>query len=157
MSPEFNLRDVSPEDIAVFFKQQAAPEVFLMTGIQPRDERAFFDHWSKVMSDSTVIVRTITVGDEVAGFTVSFNRIGVREVGYWLGREYWGKGIATAALKEFLLLLIDERPVYARTAKKNTASVRVLEKCGFVVADQAEGFVDESGQPIEGLHMRLDA
>jgi RimJ/RimL family protein N-acetyltransferase len=61
---------------------------------------------------------------------VSFILEGRREVGYWLGREFWGKGIATSALQLFLEE-ISERPLFAFSAHSNPASARVLQKCGF--------------------------
>ena len=61
-------------------------------------------------------------------------------MGYWLGSDYWGKGIATQALRQFLQ--IDTvRPLYAHVAKHNLGSRRVLEKCGFVVVGAA--LIDE--------------
>jgi RimJ/RimL family protein N-acetyltransferase len=51
---------------------------------------------------------------------VCFEQLGEREVGYWLGKGYWGKGIATQALKEFLKH-IGTRPLYAHVAKHNIA------------------------------------
>jgi RimJ/RimL family protein N-acetyltransferase len=55
-------------------------------------------------------------------------------VGYWVGREFWGRGIATRALAAFLDE-VSERPIYAGVADTNLASIRVLEKCGFTVAE----------------------
>jgi RimJ/RimL family protein N-acetyltransferase len=65
-------------------------------------------------------------------------RSGQREVGYWIGSEYWGKGIATRALAAFLEH-DRTRPLHARVAKHNVASVRVLEKCGFTVIGEGTG------------------
>ena len=55
---------------------------------------------------------------------------GRRFVGYWLARPFWGRGIGTAALR---LFLTEEqvRPLYADTDVGNTASARLLERCGF--------------------------
>ena len=65
--------------------------------------------------------------------TVScFWRDGQANVGYWISREHWGKGIASRAL-ELLLLEVATRPLYAHVATSNGASLRVLQKCGFVV------------------------
>jgi RimJ/RimL family protein N-acetyltransferase len=80
----------------------------------------------------------------VAGNITSWERDGRRLVGYWLGREYWGRGLATKALGELIQEL--ERPVYAEVATTNVGSVRVLEKCGFEViettTEQDEAFGD---------------
>src|SRR2546426_5743563 len=52
-------------------------------------------------------------------------RSGEPNIGYWLGKTHWGKGIASAALAQFLTR-IKARPVYAHVAKHNLASIRVL-------------------------------
>jgi RimJ/RimL family protein N-acetyltransferase len=79
----------------------------------------------------------------VAGNVVSFEQDGEREVGYWIGREYWGKGVATEALSQFLDHVEVRRPLYAGVAKHNVASIRVLEKCGFTIVgkEEDEGYV----------------
>jgi RimJ/RimL family protein N-acetyltransferase len=69
----------------------------------------------------------------VAGNVVSFVQSGEREVGYWIGNEYWGTGVATQALSGFLNH-VDTRALYAHVARHNVASIRVLEKCGFEVS-----------------------
>jgi RimJ/RimL family protein N-acetyltransferase len=61
---------------------------------------------------------------------LSFVRDGERQVGYWIARDRWGRGIATAALTA-LLEQVTERPLCARVAAHNRGSLRVLEKCGF--------------------------
>jgi RimJ/RimL family protein N-acetyltransferase len=75
-------------------------------------------------------------------------------VSYWLGKEYWGKGIATEALGLFLGI-IEERPLYARAAKDNAASIRVLEKCGFVISGCERGFANARGEEIDEVVLVL--
>ena len=56
------------------------------------------------------------------------------EIGYWLGRAYWGEGIATAAVLAMIPHALRELELYrlqARVFDGNHASVRVLERCGF--------------------------
>jgi RimJ/RimL family protein N-acetyltransferase len=53
-----------------------------------------------------------------------------RFVGYWLGRRYWGRGVGAQALQLFLQRE-RVRPLYADPFSGNSASVRLLEKCGF--------------------------
>jgi hypothetical protein len=82
------------------------------------------------MADPTVIIRTILADGQVAGAIQSWSHAGKRLVGYWIGRELWGRGIASESLRRFLSL-IDERPLHADVAPANRGSLRVLEKCGF--------------------------
>lgn len=145
------LREVSKDDLPVLFEYQREPEAAHMAAFTPRDPAdrdAFMEHWAKVLADDSVIKRTILVDGEVVGSIVSFEWEGKPEVGYWLGREYWGKGIATRALKEFLSI-VTTRPLYAAAARDNAASIRVLEKCGFTVTGYGKGFANARGEEIE--------
>ena len=96
-----------------------------------RDRETFDAHWQRLLADDSVIKKTIVDEGEVAGNIGSWHQDGQRLVGYWIGREFWGKGLATRALREFTEELT-ERPVHAWVATSNIGSIRVLEKCGFV-------------------------
>jgi RimJ/RimL family protein N-acetyltransferase len=109
----------------------------------PRDREAHNAHWHRILADDSVTAATIVFDGLVAGDIVSWDNEGEREVGYWIGRSFWGQGIATAALSQFLEHL-DRRPLRAHVAKHNVGSLRVLEKCGFtIVAEGKQGDVDE--------------
>jgi RimJ/RimL family protein N-acetyltransferase len=126
------LRDVTEEDLPIFFEHQRDPEAHRMAAFAPREHDGFMLHWrTKIIGDSTARKRTIVVGDSVAGNIGSWDADGRRFVGYWIGREYWGRGIGTAALREFLREETT-RPLYASVAARNRGSVRILEKCGFL-------------------------
>lgn len=84
------------------------------------------------MADENTFLKTILCDGQVAGNILSFDMDGKREVGYWLGRDFWGMGIASEALTQ-VLGLVAMRPLYAHVSKRNRASRRVLEKCGFIV------------------------
>jgi RimJ/RimL family protein N-acetyltransferase len=92
------------------------------------------------------------------GHIASFDLEGHREVTYWIGREDWGRGIATRALQEFLLLEAT-RPLYARPASDNAASIRVLTKCGFliVIVSGGRGFAYGRNEGTDEVVLRLDA
>jgi RimJ/RimL family protein N-acetyltransferase len=124
------LREVHPEDLPVHFEQQRDAESNAMAVVPAREREAFDAHWRALLADPEVVVRTIADGDEVVGSALSFVRDGKRQVGYWIGREHWGRGIAGAALGQ-LLVIVAERPVYATVAGHNAASLRVLRKHGF--------------------------
>lgn len=72
--------------------------------IDPADRGAFDAHWKKILGEETIVKRTILFDGHVVGSVASFidQEFGKREVTYWIGREYWGKGIATKALSKFL-------------------------------------------------------
>lgn len=98
--------------------------------------------------------RTIEVDGEVAGSVLVHNWFGDPEVTYWIGREHWGKGVATTALNEFLDL-VQVRPLFARVAHDNVGSRRVLEKCGFVMTGSETGYSNARGEEIEELVLTL--
>ena len=90
----------------------------------------------------------------MAGHLVSFLLVGEREVGYWLGKEFWGKGIATKALAEFLKI-IETRPLYAHVAKHNIGSRRVLEKCGFMVIGE-DKYMNRAREEVKEFVLKLE-
>jgi RimJ/RimL family protein N-acetyltransferase len=151
---DVRLRDATHDDLPIFYEHQRDPVASEMAAFASRDLDAFMEHWTtRILGDETGVAKTVLVDGRVAGNIHGFEHDGRREVGYWIGREFWGRGVATRALAAFLAE-VTERPLYAGVAKHNVASIRVLEKNGFVV-------VDEPGEPgvdgIEELLFRLDA
>ncbi len=137
------LRDVTEGDLAIFFEHQRDPVANRMADFPPRDRDAFRAHWTKILADESVAKKTILFDGRlfdgrVAGNVVSFEQDGERQVGYWIGREYWGRGVATKALSVFLSRVEVRRPLHAGVAKHNLASKRVLEKCGFTVIGEKD-------------------
>src|SRR5580704_590943 len=126
------LRQVVEADLPLFFEQQRDPEAATMAAFEPREREAFMTHWhDRILGNPESTVRTIDVDGEVAGNIVSWQPTeGERAVGYYLGRAYWGRGVATAALAAFLASHEKRRPLVAIVAEHNVASRRVLEKCG---------------------------
>jgi len=155
MTGDVHLRAVEDDDLPVFFEHQRDPDANRMAAFPPRERDAFVAHWKKILVDPTSVIRTIVFEGEVAGNVLSFEHGGQREVGYWLGREYYGKGIATRALAAFLAQF-PVRPLYAHVAKHNRASVRVLEKCGFAVVGDDKSFATLDGQTVEGVILKLE-
>ena len=110
------LRDVNESDLPIFYEQQLDPDATQMAAFPSRDRGAFMAHWvNKVMVNPNGIVKTILFDGQVAGNIVSWDQSGEREVGYWIGKDYWGKGIATKALAEFLGY-VKSRPLFAHVA-----------------------------------------
>lgn len=160
MTRDMILRDVAKDDLAIFFEQQSDPEANTMaafTAKDPTDRDAFNAHWNRILGDATVIIKTIVFDGQIAGSVLSYEEDGKPEVSYWLGKEYWGKGLATRALLLFVTNVNQTRPIYARVAKDNLGSRRVLEKCGFITIGETRGFANARGVEIEELLLELQA
>ena len=155
MTNNILLRNVMESDLPILFEQQLHPEATRMAAFPSRDHDSFMAHWAKIMKNDSNVLKTILFEDQVVGNIVGWKQDGKWEVGYWIGREFWGKGIATNALKEFLRS-VTPRPLYAHVAKHNIGSRRVLEKCGFKVVGM-EWILDADGsQLVEEFILKLD-
>jgi RimJ/RimL family protein N-acetyltransferase len=152
------LREVRDEDLEVLFEQWADPVAAGMAAFTAPDHMdwdAFERRWSRLRADETVINRAILIDSEVAGTIGSWGNPDEREVTYWIGRSYWGKGIASGALNAFLTV-DPSRPLHARVASDNAASRRVLEKCGFRIVATERSFAEARSAEIEELVLRLE-
>ena len=152
MTGHVQLRDLADDDLPVLFEHQRDPDANRMAAFPARDREAYFAHQAKVRADPTTISRAIVFDGRLAGRIDCVTRDGRRLVGYWLGKEYWGKGIASRALAAFLEV-VRERPLYAFVATHNRGSIRVLEKCGFAACGPAT--VGRDG--VEEVLMELPA
>jgi RimJ/RimL family protein N-acetyltransferase len=130
VTPAVRLRSVEDRDLDVFFDNQLDPQAVEMAAFPARDKDQFAAHWAKIRADDTAVVRTIVADGVVAGNIGSWRENGQRLIGYWVGREYWGRGVATQALARFVGE-VSTRPLYAHVAVHNVGSIRVLDKCGF--------------------------
>lgn len=159
MADEVLLREVREADLPIFFEQQLDPEANVIAAFvaeDPTDREAFIAHWARILGDESTTTLTIVADGQVAGHIASFDQFGKPSVSYWLGRQYWGRGIATRALAE-LLRRIPTRPLYARAVKDHVASLRVLEKCGFTIDGEDTGFANARGQEVEEFILILRA
>ena len=132
MTVPVELRETTDADLQTLFEFQADPEASAMAAFPSRELPAFLEHEAKIRADPTTITRTVVSDGLVVGSIGSWDAEGERDVGYWIGRDHWGKGFATAALRAFLELE-PSRPLVAHVAEHNVGSRRVLEKCGFVL------------------------
>ncbi|QYM79105.1 GNAT family N-acetyltransferase [Horticoccus luteus] len=151
--PKVSLREVRPDDLPILFEHQCDPEAVRMAAFKSRDRDAFMAHWARIMANPACTLRTILADGGVAGNIGSWTDGAERLVGYWIGREFWGHGIASAALAQFLA---DEttRPLSAHVAKHNSASIQVLRKAGFTPV-QKKSFDLPEGTTIEEIVFRL--
>ncbi|RKN40190.1 GNAT family N-acetyltransferase [Micromonospora endolithica] len=157
MNPELRLRPVRDDDLPAFYRYQRDPEAVRMaafTAEDPDDAAEFAAHWRRVRADPANESRTVTVDGTVVGYVLAFP-VGERtEVSYWIDRERWGRGHATGALAA-LLRELPRRPVHARAAKDNHASLAVLRKCGFVVRGEDHGYAPGRGHDVEEWVLEL--
>lgn len=146
------MRAVRSDDLPVLYQHQLDEEASRVAAFPSRDRDAFMAHWAKILVDPSLRARSIEIDGALVGTIGSWPDDDVRLVGYWIGREHWGRGIATAALRAFL----EEersRPLHALVATSNIGSIKVLEKCGFERSDEDLGSMDD----VEELVFRLDA
>lgn len=130
------LRAVREADVPVFFEHQSDEDAARAVGFRSRDWAAHSAFWAKLLAGDLGIGRAIDVDGRVAGNLLSWTDDGRRLVGYWLGREFWGRGIGSEALRLFAAEMA-ERPLYAIVLQSNVRSIRVLEKNGFVLSSEA--------------------
>jgi RimJ/RimL family protein N-acetyltransferase len=149
------IRPIAISDLPIIFEQMSDPESSTMAAVPARDKVAFDAHWAKIMANEHIILRTIEVDGQVAGHLVSFMIGEERQIGYWLGKEFWGKGIASESLRQFLDV-VKTRPLFGRVAKHNGASRRVLEKCGFKFHGE-EKYLNKDNKEVEGFILKLEA
>jgi RimJ/RimL family protein N-acetyltransferase len=146
-----------PSDLPIFFEDQRHPDSNRMAAVAARDREAFMAHWTKILADPTCKTQTVLVDGHIAGNVVSWDGEGERLVGYWIGAEFWGRGVATRALAKYLGY-DTTRPLHARVAEHNVASRRVLEKCGFVVIGEGTVPPEKTGdEPIHEFVLNLEA
>lgn len=89
------------------------------------------------------------------GFTIKadINRLSA-EIGYWLGEPFWGRGIATRAVKAvtgYAFSNFDIVRLYAEVFSNNEASTRVLEKAGYVYEGRLRKYVIKDGKILDML------
>jgi RimJ/RimL family protein N-acetyltransferase len=154
---EVRIRTVEDQDLDVFFDHQADQEATEMAAFPARDKDQFAKHWAKIRADDTTVQRTIVVDGTVAGNIGSWEQDGQRLLGYWIGREYWGRGVATEALAQFVRQVTTARPLYAHVAVHNIGSIRVLEKCAFRRDRAREAQAPAPDDGIEEFVFVLDA
>ena len=120
----------------------------------PTDKAAYIAKYTKLLSDPTVNNQSIIIDNAIVGSIAKFVTEGDIEITYWIDRKYWGKGIATKALKK-LLAIETARPVFGRVAFDNFGSQKVLENCGFVKIGSDKGFANARQAEIEEYIFKL--
>ena len=150
-NPDIKLRPTEISDLDSLFLFQLDKEGGYLAAFMPKDpsdKSAYINKYTKLLSDPTVNNQTIILDKVIVGSIAKFVMEGDAEITYWIDRKYWGKGIATKALKEFLTIET-ARPIIARVAFDNIGSQKVLEKCGFVKTGSDKGFANARQAVIE--------
>lgn len=153
------LRDVTDADLPGLFEFQRDPVASRMAAFvskDPSDRAAFDAHWMKLRNDPAIVLKAIVEDGRLAGSVAKWDLAGKPQVTYWIGREFWGRGIATRALAAFLEI-VTVRPIYASAASDNAGSIRVLEKCGFQRLSTDRGFANARGAEIDEVILILRA
>jgi RimJ/RimL family protein N-acetyltransferase len=156
--PVIALRPVEDADLDTLFDQMRDPEAVRMAAFtvkDPDDRHAFDAHMARVRNSPGITHRTITCDGLVVGSIASFASGDETEVTYWIGRPAWGRGIASQAL-ELLLTLVPVRPLHARAASDNIASLRVLQKAGFLIIGTERSYANARNRDIEETILRLE-
>jgi RimJ/RimL family protein N-acetyltransferase len=154
---DVELRKTATNDLETLFKFQLDKEANYLaafTSENPGDKRAYIDKWTKLLLDEKINVKTILLNSEIVGSVAKYEMNGNAEITYWIGKKYWGKGIASNALKKFLKTE-KARPIYGRVAFDNIGSIKVLENCGFSKIGTESGFANARKEEIEEFIFEL--
>lgn len=145
------LRKTVIDDLPLLFEFQLDEEANHLAAFTPnnfKDKEAYLSKHTKLLNDPKINNQTILFNNNIVGSIAKFEMFGDNEITYWIERKYWGKGIATTALKLFLTIE-RSRPLFGRIAFDNIGSQRVLEKCGFIKFGSAKGFANARKSEIE--------
>lgn len=157
MNPHVTLRPTELSDLAIFFQYQLDEEGGYMAAFMPKnhtDKAAYIEKWTRLIADPTISIRTILLNGNVVGVVSKFMMHGDAEITYWIDKPYWGQGIASTGLAQFLTIE-KTRPIHGHVAFDNIGSQRVLEHCGFVKIGTDHGFANARQAEIEEFIYRL--
>ncbi len=80
------------------------------------------------------------------------------EIGYWLGKRFWGRGVGTAAVAwavDYAWRVLEVDRVYAEVFGNNTASLRLLQKCGFELEYRLPAVIYKDGKVLDLVAMGI--
>jgi len=150
------LREMEESDLPIFFQHQLDPQACYMAAFTPEnpaDQESFYKRWTGFLGNENMIKKTILCDSKIAGHIIAYKA--ERDLlTYWIGREFWGRGVATQAVAEFLKIM-SIRPLYAYVAVDNIASLRVLQKNGFVIIEKEVGYANARGGELEEYLLEL--
>jgi RimJ/RimL family protein N-acetyltransferase len=145
-----SLRRTEAGDLDALHAQELDAVSNARSGFKARGRAEFMARWARILADTDgtdtgVVPRVILAGGVLAGSVNIAPDQGRDALGFRVAREHWGRGIATRAVG-LLLAEVTRRPLHATTAGHNGASIRVLEKHGFV--EVARGATPETARAV---------
>ena len=154
---DFLVRDMLEADLPALFEIQADADGQFMAAFTDtaNDREKYLSKWRALLTDDSIVNKTIVVDGEIVGSVASFVLEGDREVTYWIRRDFWGRGVATRALAALLAEVI-VRPLFARAVHDNAGSIRVLERNGFTRIGEEESFAQARQGHVKEIIFRLD-
>lgn len=156
-NPNITLTKTVKEDLYVLFEFQLNEEAIYLAAFTPKyptDKNAYIEKFTKHIADPNINMRTINFKDQIVGSIAKLVLEDEAEITYWIDRKFWGQGIDTSALNEFLKME-QIRPIHGRVAFDNFGSQKVLEKCGFVKIGKDKGFANARQVEIEEYIYKL--
>lgn len=156
-SSEIILRPTTVTDLEKLFVIQLNEEanhIAAFTSKDATDKAAYLQKFTGLLNDPTINNQTITVNNIIIGSIAKFEMRGHAEITYWIDKPFWNKGVATAALRKFLVIE-NTRPIFASAAFDNIGSQKVLEKAGFIKTGTARGFAHARQAEIEEFIYQL--
>jgi len=157
MSTNITLTETVIDDLNTLFQFQldkTAKYLAAFTSKDSNDKTAYIEKHTKFLADPTKNMRTIKVNDIIVGSLAKFIMENEPEITFWIDKKFWGRGIATTALMEFLKIE-KTRPIFGRVAFDNYGSQKVLEKCGFTKIGKDKGFANARQAEIEEYIYKL--
>lgn len=151
------LTQTEKDDLQALFQFQLDKEANYLAAFTAKDQNdliAYIEKFTKFLTDPSINMQTIRVGNEIAGSVAKYVMENDAEITYWIDRKFWGQGIATTALKGFLTIE-QTKPIYGRVAFDNYGSQKVLEKCGFIKTGMDKGFANARQTEIEEYIYKL--
>jgi [ribosomal protein S5]-alanine N-acetyltransferase len=154
---KISLRPLREDDLPTMFEIQlddTAQRLAAFTDKTARDRDAYLEKFRKILADDAVITKVVEIDGEVVGSVATYSIEGDSEVTYWIRRDWWGRGVATAAVAA-LLKEVTVRPIRARVAEDNHGSIRVLKRNGFVLIGSEDSFSAARRATITELIFKL--
>ena len=146
------------ESELVHYLNQADVTRFLSSNIpQPYlDADALW--WINTGCKDNALSKAIHVGNQFVGSVGVYLRereyAHTAELGYWLSPQFWGRGIATEAVNRFVEEVFETTSItriFNPVSAPNTASIRVMEKCGFVLEGTLKQAILHDGKLIDEM------